>query len=70
MTISILLIIIKLSREGNRGGQKGKNEKEKTIYSYHRRRRRWILIGTALELKGVILREKPYKNFLKIQEKL
>jgi len=41
LTISMLLIIIKLSR-GNRGGQKGKNEKEKTIYSYHKRRRRWI----------------------------
>jgi len=41
LTISILLIIIKLSRGGNRG-QKGKIEKEKKIYSYHRRRRRWI----------------------------
>ena len=51
LTISILLIIIKLSR-GNRGGKKLKMKKKRQFTVIIEEGEDGYLIGTALELKG------------------
>ena len=51
LTISILLIIIKLGR-GNRGGKKVKMKKKRQFTVIIEEGEDGYLIGTALELKG------------------